>query len=246
MMDKKKKKDLLVVERRFLLVAFACGILAAVLFLISFCAEFWVWVEFPTADLRNDTDREPLPFYKVGHYHGLWKICRQEFRNSSDSIEPYYSDYCRPMYFHLPSWIKEEVRDIETKILDFRRSTIAVGFISLVLSIIANCFVYFSLDQLRYMYKRLSGCLILITGASAWVTMEVFKQCAYFEERHMHNQLAQSKTKFGWCYNLIWVVLVLDVFDGVTMLVCSRKRKGVKARSLKEARENEPVYLGRI
>jgi len=150
------------------------------------------------------------------------------------------------MYLTLPAWIKEEVKNIELKILDFRRSTIAVAFISLFLSLVANSFVYFSLDQLRYMFKRLAGCLILITGASAWVTMEVFKQCHNYEEAHMINQMEGSKTTYGWSYNLIWVVLILDVFDGVTMLVCSRKRKGVKARSLKEARENEPVYLGRI
>jgi len=246
MLDKRQKEQLLALEYRVLRVAFVLGIIAALLFIISFSTEFWVWVKFPTLELRNDTNREPLPFYKTGHYHGLWKICRQEFRNETAEFEEYHSTYCRSMYLTLPEWIPEKKKAQELKILDFRRSTIAVGFISLFLSVVANSFVYFSLDQLRYMYKRLAGCLILITGASAWVTMEVFKQCHYYEEEHMINQMKDSTTTYGWSYNLIWGVLVLDIFDGVTLLVCSRKRKGVKARSIKEARENEPVYLGRI
>jgi len=79
------------------------------------------------------------------------------------------------------------------------------------------------------------------------VTIEVFKQSVLFEEKHMsQNIMAGSMVDFGWSYNFVWVALVLFLFDGVVMLVCSRKRKGVKARSVKEAKENEPVYLGRM
>jgi len=107
--------------------------------------------------------------------------------------------------------------------------------------------VFYSLEQLRYMYKRLAGCLLLITAASAWVTLEVFKQAYYYEAEFMtHHVLPNSETTYGWSFNLIIPVLIMYIVDGIIVLACSRKRKGMKARSIKEARENEPVYLGRM
>lgn len=77
--------------------------------------------------------------------------------------------------------------------------------------------------------------------------MEVFRQSIKFEEQNMkHNVPEFSKVIHGWSYNLVWVTLILYLFPGVAFLVFSRKRKGRRARSMKEARENEPVVLGRI
>lgn len=70
-----KKARLLTFERRLLLTAFGCGLLATFLFIVSFSSEFWVYVELQTPQSRNETRGE---FLKTGHYHGLWKICRQE------------------------------------------------------------------------------------------------------------------------------------------------------------------------
>lgn len=84
-------------------------------------------------------------------------------------------------------------------------------------------------------------------AACTWVTLEVFRQSIKFEKQNMeHNVPLLSKVEHGWSYNLIWVSLVLYIFPGVILLVFSRKRKGRKARSIKEAHENEPVNLGRV
>jgi len=43
-----------------------------------------------------------------------------------------------------------------------------------------------------------------------------------------------------------WASLALYVIVGVTMFFLSSKRKGERAYTIKEAKENEPVHLGRI
>lgn len=242
-----KKTRLLLWEKRLLLTAFGCGVLASVLFLVSYSSEFWVFVVLRHPQQRNDTRGE---FLKTGHYHGLWKICRQELWYKSDrklanETEP--TLFCRAMYFTLPSTVKPELRVVEKQMLDFRRSTVAMGIVSLLLSIVAHAFTWYSLGQLRYMFKRLAACIHIITGASCWVTLEVFRQSIMYEELNMKDNVPEfSKIYNGWSYVLLWFCLVMHLFPGVVLFACSRKRKGRKARSVKEAKENEPVHLGRI
>src|SRR6218665_598250 len=84
-------------------------------------------------------------------------------------------------------------------------------------------------------------------GASCWVTLEVFRQSIMYEELNMKDNVPEfSRIRHGWSYNLLWVRLVMFIFPGIVLFACSRKRKGQKARSFREATENEPVHLGRI
>lgn len=240
------QERLLVVEQRLILVAFAVGLLATVIFIVAFSSEHWVHVTLQSLQQRNDSRGV---FLKQAHYHGLWRICREEFwyKNRTTSNETYPYRFCRTMYFSLPKDTKPELKDVERKMIDFRRSTVAMGFIAIFLSIAANSFTWYSLGQLRYMYKRLAGCIQLITGATCWVTLEVFRQAFLYEERNMKENVPEfSEIRNGWSYNIVWLSCAMFLFTGIVLLACSRKRKGIKARSLKEAKENEPVVLGRI
>lgn len=240
-------KDRSVLERRILLASIAIGVVATLLFLVAYSSEFWVHVSLTKLQEKNEPGRGE--FLKAGHYHGLWRFCRQEYwyRNKTASNETYYHLYCRRMYFEVPDSVKPEAMALELKMSHFRKSTAVIGSIALVLAVIAHSFAWYSLGQLRYMFKRLSGCLELITAACTWITLEVFRQSIKFEKQNMEHNVSQfSKVEHGWSYNLIWVSLVLYIFPGIVLLVLSRKRKGRKARSVKEAYENEPVNLGRV
>lgn len=240
-------RDIPAWETRILAASFAVGVVATLLFLVAYSSEYWVYVILARPQERSEANRGE--FLKVGHYHGLWRICRQEYwhHNKTASNDTYYHLYCRRMYFAVPDYVKPEAIPLEWKMLHFRRSTVVMGSIALVLAIVAHGFAWYSLGQLRYVYKRLSGCLELITAACTWVTLEVFRQSIKFEKQNMQDHVPQfSKVDHGWSFNLVWISLILYIFPGVTLLVCSRKRKGRKARSMKEARENEPVNLGRF
>lgn len=240
-------KDRSVLERRVLIASVAMGVVATLLFLVAYSSEYWVYVVLSKPQERSEANRGE--FLKIGHYHGLWRICRQEYwyYNKTASNSTYYYLYCRRMFFAVPDYVKPEAIPLEWKMLHFRRSTAVMGSIALILAITAHCFAWYSLGHLRYMFKRLAGCLELITAACTWVTLEVFRQSIKFEKQNMEHNVPQfSKVDHGWSYNLVWISLVLYIFPGVALLVCSRKRKGRKARSIKEAHENEPVNLGRF
>jgi len=83
----RKRLRKLEIERRILLATFGIAVVTSFVFLIALTSEFWVTVEFPVSVLvlRNETDRG-VTFYKTGHYHGLWRICRKEFYN--ETAEP--------------------------------------------------------------------------------------------------------------------------------------------------------------
>lgn len=55
-----------------------------------------------------------------------------------------------------------------------------------------------------------------------------------------------SHISYGFSYYLCWVSFAIFVLVGIAVFACSRKRKRDKALSLQEARENEPVVLGRL
>jgi len=75
-------------EKRCLCAFFVVGLLATVILLVSVSTDFWVAVTLAHSQYRNDTERND-DFYKTGHYHGLWRICRQEYVNHTDP--PYSS-----------------------------------------------------------------------------------------------------------------------------------------------------------
>ena len=76
-------------ENRILMGAFVCGLLATLFFLVSFSSEFWVHVTLNSPEKKYDKDRGS--FNKTGHYHGLWRFCRNELwprKDNPNETEP--------------------------------------------------------------------------------------------------------------------------------------------------------------
>lgn len=230
-------------ERRLLYATFGVGLFGSLLLLIAISTNSWVTVTFPYSTLRNDSGRGG-EFYKTGHYHGLWRICRQEYVNSTS--QPYERLYCQTMYFmSQPQDVRFGRYDHE--ILHYRRSSAVISLIGLVLSFIAHGFTWYSMAQMRYMFKRLAASLHLITAACCWVTVEVFKRSMDYTRAHLTDVVpAGSEVSLGASYALGWIAFILFVLVSISLFAFSAKRKGRKARSIKEAQENEPVVLGRI
>jgi hypothetical protein len=79
-------------ENRILKATFGLGLLATLLLLIAISTSQWVTVKYQYSVLYNETRIGRGEFYKTGHYHGLWRICRQEYVNTT-SDAPYDSEY---------------------------------------------------------------------------------------------------------------------------------------------------------
>ena len=85
------KYQSLVWEKRILIGAFVMGVLGTLLFIISFSTEFWIFVKLESPQKRIDEKRGGS-YQKTGHYHGLWRICREELwqlkKNISNETTP--------------------------------------------------------------------------------------------------------------------------------------------------------------
>jgi len=55
-----------------------------------------------------------------------------------------------------------------------------------------------------------------------------------------------ARLLYGASFALAWVSIVCYIAVGIALFVLSKKRKGERALSAKEAIENEPVHLGRL
>jgi len=82
MASKRSKRSRGLWEKRIMYLSFIAGLLATFILLVAVSTDYWVTVTLARSQYRNDTDRDG-EFYKTGHYHGLWRICRQEYVNTS-------------------------------------------------------------------------------------------------------------------------------------------------------------------
>jgi len=238
-LDPETAQKWLDIEQRILQATFGLGLFVTLLFLIAVVTEYWVKVDMNVAVLTNDTERQ-VTFYRMGYNHGLWRVCEQEFYNSTVNVNQVTGmiyPYCSGLILFSSD------PKIDPVTMHFRRSCCAIGIVALIVSAFANVGSWYSLRSFRYIYKRLAGILHFITGACCWITVEVFKQSIQYE---------QSKSNFTktvtyhFSYYFGWICFSFFLIVGLVLLVFSRKRKGDQARSLREAAENEPVNIGRI
>lgn len=227
--------------KQILWTTFSLGILASVVLLIAMSTTGWVSVELPPGTYRNSTHS-----YVLSHYAGLWRKCWSEWDNSSSPIMQ--RKYCRMRKFFPSQNVIENDPEIDHTSLDLSRSVAAFSVISLLLSAIPNFFTWYSIQEPRYIYKRLAGALHFITAGCVVMCIEVFRG-SVDHHRSQASSIgfpAGSVFRYGFAMYLAWTSLALFVLVGIAMFVLSAKRKGDKARSNSEAFENEPVIIGRI
>jgi cbb3-type cytochrome oxidase subunit 3 len=84
-------------------------------------------------------------------------------------------------------------------------------------------------------------------AACCWVTVEVFKRSMDYTRAHLTDVVPPgSEVSLGASYALGWIAFIFFVLVAISLFAFSAKRKGRRARSVKEAQENEPVVLGRV
>ncbi|KAK2169398.1 hypothetical protein LSH36_10g04012 [Paralvinella palmiformis] len=70
---------------------------------------------------------------------------------------------------------------------------------------------------------------------------------ANYEKEHLaRRHPAGSQLSYGYSFVLSWIVFLIYLGAAIIYFICSKKRKRDKARSEKEAIENEPIHLGRM
>jgi len=88
---------------------------------------------------------------------------------------------------------------------------------------------------------------VVLSAATVLICLEVFRNSLHYARSNIPDRFpADAQQYFGGSYGVAWASLALYVIVGVTMFFLSSKRKGERAYTIKEAKENEPVHLGRI
>jgi len=87
---------------------------------------------------------------------------------------------------------------------------------------------------------------VCFTAATAMVNIEVFRSMLNLMNKSVKGTAwFRGNFQHGFSFGFAWATFILLIFSGVTFLLMSRKHKRDKARSEREAVENEPVHLGR-
>ena len=102
------------------------------------------------------------------------------------------------------------------------------------------------MHSLVFNVKCVCICVCATLAATAMVSIEVFRAMVYkMNEWVKGYNWFLGKFQYGFSCAFAWVTFILLVLSGLAFLATSRKRKREKALSEREARENEPVHLGR-
>ncbi|KAI0987951.1 hypothetical protein GJ496_001162 [Pomphorhynchus laevis] len=98
----------------------------------------------------------------------------------------------------------------------------------------------------RYMYKRFTSVMLLITAVCAMVCIELVSSMVR-HCRESENSCYPPNATHHSAISLIlmWICFVTLLICSSIFLICSRKLKGYNAADEQEAVENLPLELGR-
>lgn len=125
----------------------------------------------------------------------------------------------------------------------------ALAGLSLLCHLMAVSFSFYTFRNPRYTFKRLAGCIHLMTAATVVVLIEVVSNGATFAAKHLTHSLfpVGSVSYHGFSYYLAWLVAAQFAAAGLTFLLFSRKRKNLNITD-EEGRplsDDQPQFMGR-
>lgn len=131
---------------------------------------------------------------------------------------------------------------------DYRRTVMALAVLSLLCHVMAVSFSFYTFRNPRYTFKRLAGCIHLITAATMVVLIEVVSNGAAFARLHLHSLFPPgSESYHGFSYYLAWLVAAQFAGAGLAFLIFSRKRKNLNITDEigRPLSDDQPRVMGR-
>lgn len=141
-------------------------------------------------------------------HSGLWTKC-SVFRNTR-----YGSDFSECEFHDLTG---------SSAVADLMRAELCLCIMTILLIILALVFSVYSLIHPRYTFKRIAGCLHLIT---ALCMISLFEMVKTDTHRIIHDHEDDHMlVMFGYSYLLGWIVLIIFILACIAFFAGSRKRK---------------------
>ncbi|CAI9739418.1 epithelial membrane 2-like [Octopus vulgaris] len=146
---------------------------------------------------------------------------------------------------------KEELIDnpeIDVQLIDYMRTQSAFSIISIFLMFLAHVFAFYSFKRPRYIIKRLTALLHMMTAACLLVLNEVYIKSVDHGIDHIPARHPKIATyRYGFSFILSWISFVIYFLAGCVFLFASHKQKTEMADEEDElAEQDEPMHLGRI
>lgn len=178
-------------------------------------------------------------------YSGFWRICNvTTIKVGGASTEDERCEY----HNFFPT--KREIifdEAVDAQLLDYMRTGCAFSIITLILMFIGHGFALYTVKRPRYIIKRLTALLHLMTAVSVVVLNEVFVRTVEYAEQNLPERHPEHAEHFyGYSFILSWIVFVFYIAAFLVFLFLSHKRKSDMADiEDKMAEEDEPMRLGR-
>lgn len=178
-------------------------------------------------------------------YSGFWRTCNVTMTRSGDSTSE--EEHCEYHNF-FPTKHEIIINDaVDAQMLDYMRTGCAFSIITLILMLIGHIFAIYTIKRPRYIIKRLTALLHLMTAVSVVVLNEVFVRTVEYAEQNLPERHPDHADHFyGYSFILSWIVFVFYIAAFLVFLFLSHKRKTEMADVVdKLAEEDEPMRLGR-
>ena len=101
------------------------------------------------------------------------------------------------------------------------RSELSLSGVTLLLTIGALIFSWYSINHPKYTYRRLAAVLHLLVAASLLAVIQLVDS----ETHHMLHDADSAHLLYGYSYLLAWCSFLVSISAAITFLLASRKRK---------------------
>jgi len=184
--------DAVLFERRVLGLATCLAGIGLVIWIAALSTPYWIIHVYPPE------------LSEVWSYHGLYRSC---VLISEDSL-----------YWECSSDLNSKDFHVKT----MARSILSLSLVGVLLGISSLSFSAYSLQNPKYMYKRVTAVLYTITSCCVLSVLQLAAK-----------QLpSQSKVLYGLSYLLGWSAVLAFATCGATFLIYSRKRKLLESSDL--------------
>ncbi|GLV34584.1 uncharacterized protein CBL_09065 [Carabus blaptoides fortunei] len=256
--------DQMMFERRVLLGCTAMLSVATIVWVVAISTDYWFVVHGGTGIYIPQSKR-----YFLESNSGIWRLCRTVLMPkptpapvtsanntiivnqtwstvSTETVTDIPRTFCR---YHDMFPSDERIKadpSLDNSILNYSRTEASFAVISLFLMCMGFAFSIYTFRNPRYTFKRLAAGCHGITAVSVLAVIEVLCSSIEYERAHLAFTYPPGATdSYGYSMYLAWFVFLLHVFEAVTFLMYSKKRKGSKAATDEMGMVDEPTIIGR-
>lgn len=258
--------DQMMFERRVLLGCTAMLSVATIVWVVAISTDYWFVVHGGTGIYIPQTKR-----YFLESNSGIWRLCRTVLMpsptsatenstisangtgvnqtlttTSAETVTDVPRTFCR---YHDMFPTDERIKadpSLDNSILNYSRTEASFAVISLFLMCMGFAFSIYTFRNPRYTFKRLAAGCHGITAVSVLAVIEVLCTSIEYERAHLHFTYPPGATdSYGYSMYLAWFVFLLHLFEAITFLMYSKKRKGSKAATDELGMVDEPTIIGR-